>query len=205
MWKKIKFWAVTLLIVALGGACASLYFFGRRTAEVRRVVDAPSIVKQIQQISELSTVKYNVQKVVGLEEEKVPFGSEKILLLVQATVLGGIDLSGFSAKDCVIDGKTVTIRLPPPQVLQVFIDDKNTQVWDRSKTWWTPWVPFSPDLERKARLAALEAVQVAALEMGILSNAQQNAEKTIGRFLQPTGIETVRFESATARAVLGEK
>ncbi len=31
-------------------------------------------------LNELVSVKYTVQKVVGLEEEKVPFGSEKLLL-----------------------------------------------------------------------------------------------------------------------------
>jgi hypothetical protein len=172
---------------------------------VRRVVDAPAVVKEIQRLSELITVKYNIQKVVGLEEEKVPFGSEKILLMVQATVLGGIDLSAISTQDCVVAGNSVTIRLPPPKVLQVFVNEKDTKVWDRSKTWWTPWVPFNPELERKARLAALEAVQAAALEMGILSNAQQNAEKTIREFLNAFAVETVRFETAPVGSVLREK
>jgi hypothetical protein len=70
-------------------------------------------------------------------------------------------------------------------------------VWDRSKTWWTPWVPFNPELEQKARLAALEAAQAAAAEMGILSNAQQNAQKTIGEFLHATGVESVQFQTLT--------
>ena len=67
-------------------------------------------------------------------------------------------------------------------------------MWDRSKTWWTPWVPFNPELDRKARLAALEAVQAAAVEMGILSNAQENAQKTIREFLRTAGVKSVRFE-----------
>jgi len=187
MWKRIKFWTVTVILLALSAACAYLYFSGRRKAMVRQVVDAPAVVRQIQQLNELVTVKYSIQKVVGLEEEKVPFGSEKILLMVQANVLGGIDLSTISPQDCVVvAGKSVTLRLPPPKVLQVFINEKETQVWDRSKTWWTPWVPFNPELERKARLAALEA--------------QQNAEKTICEFLNAAGITTVHFETAQAES-----
>jgi Protein of unknown function (DUF4230) len=205
MWRKIKFWTVTSVIVALSAACAYLYYFGRREAVVRRVIDAPAVVKEIQRLAELVTIKYNIQKVVGLEEEKVPFGSEKILLMVQATVLGGIDLAAISTQDCVVAGSSVTLRLPPPKVLQVFVDEKDTKVWDRSKTWWTPWVPFNPELERKARLAALEAVQAAAMEMGILSNAQQNAEKSIAGFLSTTGIETVRFERTPVNSHSGEQ
>jgi hypothetical protein len=200
MWRKIKFWTLTTIIVALSAACAYLYYFGRRGVVVHRVVDAPAVVREIQRLSELVTVKYNIQKVVGLEEEKVPFGSEKILLMVQATVLGGIDVAAIGTQDCTFAGNSLTLRLPPPKVLQVFVNEKDTKVWDRSKTWWTPWVPFNPDLERKARIAALEAVQVAALEMGILSNAQENAERSVGEFLKAAGVDTVHFETAPADA-----
>jgi hypothetical protein len=200
MWKKIKLWTVSTIIVALGVACAYLYYFGRRETVVRRVVDAPAVLKEIQRLSELVTVGYSIQKVIGLEEEKVPFGSEKVLLMVQATVLGGVDLSMLNTQHCIVAAdNSVTLLLPPPKVLHVFVNEKETRVWDRSKTWWTPWVPFNPDLDQKARLAALEAVQAAALEMGILSNAQETAETTIREFLQATGVESVRFETVTAR------
>ena len=205
MWKKIKFYTVSTIILALSATCVYLYYFGRREAVVHRVLDPPAVVREIQRLSELVTVKYSIQKVVGLKEEKVPFGSEQVLLMVQADVLGGIDLSALNTNDVQIaPNNAVTARLPPPKVLHVYVDEKQTRVWDRSKTWWTPWVPFNPELEQKARLAALEAVQAAALEMGILSNAQQNAQKTIWEVLRAAGAETVRFESpaegsATAR------
>ncbi len=200
MWKKIKFYTVSAIILALCVACAYLYYFRRREPVVRRVVDAPAVLKEIQQLSELVTVKYSIQKVIGLEEEKVPFGSEKILLMVQATVLGGVDLSVMNTQQCVIAAdNSVTIALPPAKVLQVFVNEKDTKVWDRSKTWWTPWVPYNPELEGKTRLAALEAVQAAALEMGILSNAQENAQKTIREFLRTAGMKSVRFEASQVR------
>jgi hypothetical protein len=195
MWKRIKFYTISAIIVALSVACLYLYYFGRREPVVRRVVDAPAVVKEIQRLSELVTVKYSIQKVVGLKEEKVPFGSEQVLLMVQADVLGGVDLAALSTSDVQIAANhVITARLPPPKVMHVYVDEKQTRVWDRSKTWWTPWVPYNPELEQKARLAALEAMQAAALEMGILSNAQENAEKTVRGFLQTVGVESVRFE-----------
>jgi len=195
MWKRIKRYTITAIIVALSVACAYLYYFGGRQPVVRRLIDAPAVVKEIQQLSELVTIKYSIQKVIGLKEEKVPFGSEQVLLLVQADVLGGIDLTALDTTDVqVAANNTVIARLPPPKVMHVYVDEKQTRVWDRSKTWWTPWVPYNPELEQKARLDALEAVQAAALEMGILSNAQENAEKTIRGFLHTVGVESVRFE-----------
>lgn len=197
MWKRIKCYSVTMLVLALAATAAYLYVSGRREGVVQRVVDPPAVVREIQRLNELVTVKHRVQKVVGLKEEKIPFGSESVLLMVQATVLGGVDLAGITEQDVKVAGpNAVTIRLPAARVMHVFVDEKQTKVWDRKKTWWTPWVPYNLELEQKARLAALESVQVAALEMGILSDAQQNAEKTIRNFLRAVGVESVEFEPA---------
>src|ERR1017187_6366259 len=135
MWKKIKFYTVSAIIIALSVACLYLYYFGRREPVMRRVVDAPAVVKEIQQLSELVTVRYSIQKVIGLKEEKVPFGSEQVLLMVQADVLGGVDLAGLSTNDVQIaPNNTVTARLPAAKVLHVYGDENQTRVWDRSKT-----------------------------------------------------------------------
>ncbi|HVM59418.1 MAG TPA: DUF4230 domain-containing protein [Verrucomicrobiae bacterium] len=194
MWKKIKSVAVSAIILALGGTCLYLYYGGGRGAAVRRLADPPAIVREIQDLSELVTVKYSIQKVIGLEENKVPFGSERILLLVQGQVLGGVDLAGLNVNDVEVsaDG-AVAVRLPPPKVMHVYLDEKQTRVWDRSKTWWAVWEPFDPELEQKARLAALEDIQVAAAQMGILRNAQTNAETAIRKLLRAGGVESVRF------------
>ncbi len=195
LWRKIKRYFVLTVILLLAGSTAYLYYFGgRREPVVTRTVDPPAILKQIQELSELVTVSFGVQKIIGLEEEKVPFGSEEILLMVRAKVLGGVDLSQLTINDLDLatDG-TLVIRLPAPQVLHVYVDEQNTRTWDRKKTWWTPWVDYNPDLERKARLAALEAVQAAALEMGILQEAEHNAERTIARVLAAAGLPETRF------------
>ncbi|HUJ72369.1 MAG TPA: DUF4230 domain-containing protein [Verrucomicrobiae bacterium] len=200
MWKKIKAYAVRTIILTLSAACLYLYYSGKHGATVHRVVDAPVVVKEIQQLSELVTVKYNIQKIIGLKEEKIPFGSEQVLLMVQASVLGGVDLTALDTNDVrVTADNAVTIRLPAAKVMHVYIDEQQTKVWDRSKTWWTPWVPFNPELEEKARQAALEEIQAAALEMGIVNNAQENAEKTVREFLRAGGVESVRFEAPTER------
>ncbi|MGD0650086.1 MAG: DUF4230 domain-containing protein [Verrucomicrobiia bacterium] len=200
MWKHIKLYTMSAIIIALGAT--ALYYRHQATrgvGAVRRTIDPPAIVQEIKALQELATVKYTIQKVIGLEEEKVPFGSESLLMVVQATVKGGIDLSELATQDVrVAADNCVTIKLPPPKILDIYINDKETKVWQRTKTWWTPWVSFNPEMEQQARLAAREYVQAAALKMNILSNAQQNAETTIRRFLHLLGTESVRFETATA-------
>lgn len=156
--------------------------------------DSPAILREVRLLKELVTVRYSIQKVAGLKEDKQPFGSESILLIVQAKALAGIDLAELNEADIrVKDRKTVAIRLPPPRILHVYLDEKQTKVWDRTKTWWTPWVPYDLNLEQKARLMALDAVRQEALDMGILKDAQASAETLIRGLLRPLGFENVEF------------
>ena len=150
MWKKIKFYTVSAIILALGGACLYLYWFGGRRAVVRRVVDPPAVVREIQELSELVTVRYRIQKVVGLEEEKVPFGSERILLLVQGDVLGGVDLSLLSTNDVQVTAEGAVIaRLPQPKVMHVYLDEQQTRVGTARRHGGHRGCPDDPELETK--------------------------------------------------------
>ena len=89
------------------------------------------------------------------------------------------------------------VKLPQARILHTIVDEQQTQVWDRQVTWWTPWVPFSPDLEQKARIAALEEVKKTALEMGILKEAKQNAEINVRRLLETLGVRVVVYSNAS--------
>ena len=186
-----------VLAAALVGVAVGWYLhsgFDQPEPSVERRVELPVVVREIQGLSELVSVKYTVQKVIGLEEQKKPFGSERLLLIVQAQVLGGVELSELREEDVVrTTGGGVRIALPAARVLHVVIDEKETKVWDREITWWTPWVPASPGLERQARLAALESIRETAFEMGIHRDARRNAEETVRRLLEAAGVSAVEF------------
>ncbi len=128
-------------------------------------------------------MRFSIQRVVGLTEPKVPLGEESILLIVQGDVQAGVDLADLRADDVAVSGTHASVRLPPPKVLTSYLDESQTKVWDRHVTWWTPWVPYSPDLEHRARLQALDEIRKAAINMGILDRAEHNAENAIRQFL----------------------
>ena len=189
MWRTVKLYFLGAVIV--GAIGLALYY--RFVSQYPEKISAPAVLKQIEQLSELVTVRYNIQKVVGLKEQKVPFGNEQVLMLVQARVHGGVNLSNVTVR---VVGDTMWLRLPAAEILDVALDDRATQVWDRSKTWWTPWVSLNPDLEQSARRAAVEDVRAAAEQMGIYSNAQANAETVLRNFLQTIGVKHVNFEAS---------
>ena len=144
-----------------------------------RPFDTPAVVNQVRGLKELVTVRYVVQKVVGLTETHVPVGEESILLMVQGRAQAGVDLAAITQYDVQVTGKKVKIRLPQAQVFDVFIDEKNTKVWDRRITWWTPWISPDINLEHKARLTAIDDIRKTVLDMGILRDAESSARKAI--------------------------
>ena len=171
MWSARIF--IGLVLIAIG---ASWWFVRRPT--LAPPLDTPAILTQVRQLNQLASVQYTIQKVVAIREQKQPVGSESILLILQARVQAGIDLTGLRPED-VSAGS-------------------NGKVWDRQKTWWAPWIPYSLDLEQRARLAGLEDAKQAAIEMGILRQAETNAMTSIRGLLGLAGVKTVVFIPVSA-------
>lgn len=145
---------------------------------------APAVLTQVKKLNQLATVKYSIQRVIGLKEPREPLGEESILLMVEGQVLAGVDLNELKESDCQVSpSRSVALRLPPARILDVSLNENQTKVWDRHVTWWTPWVAPDPELEHRARLSALDDVKSAALGMGILNDAQKNAQTSIEELL----------------------
>lgn len=187
-WKLATLVSTCAFFLLLLGILVSSFV---RNAFGIRSLDSQSVITEVKQLNQLVTVKYSIQRVVGLREPKVPFGEESILIMVQGEALAGVDLSTLTPADIHYTGKqSVLVALPPAKLFQVFLDEKQTKVWDREVTWWTPWIPPDPDLEHKARLEALADVRSAAMNMGIIDQAQKNAETAIRGLLGGLGLQT---------------
>src|SRR6202140_1713647 len=74
-------------------------------------VGQPTVVRQIQQLQRLETVRYTMDKIISGEHPnaylpKFPAG-DRILLVVHGEVIGGVDLAKLQAKDVVIQGQNI--------------------------------------------------------------------------------------------------
>lgn len=189
-WKAVTVTLSSALLALLVGGGTAVYRGDLRFGPASS--SPPVILHQIERLNRLVTVKYTVSRIVSLTEPKSPFGEESILLMVEGQAHAGVDLTCVTASDLQFSQRrAATIRLPQAKLFTVYLNEKRTKVWDRRITWWTPWVPYDPDLEHKARMRALDDVRAAALEMGILSEAQRNAEFAVGNLLRASGIEAV--------------
>lgn len=89
----------------------------------------PMLANRIQQCSRLYTTEYRIHKVVMVQADRqletsflgvgfnVPLGERRLLIPMEATLKGYIDFSNFSEEDIDMDGKSVTITLPDPELV----------------------------------------------------------------------------------------
>jgi hypothetical protein len=152
-------------------------------------LDTTSVVHEVQALSEFVTVKYMMDKVVVLEDVKW-YGESRVLLLAHGSVNAGIDLKRLKTSDITISGKTVCIRLPPPQIMDAYLDDNASQVIDHSTGLLRS---FDKDLEQMARQNAVDDIARAARKGGILDEANKRARDELEIFFKRAGFESVEF------------
>lgn len=154
-------------------------------------INTSTIIRQVQSLSELVTVKYVMEKVVIVEDVKW-YGEERLLLLAHGVVKAGIDLSELKEENIKQHGTTVSIKLPMEKITDAYLDEKQTGVIERS----TGLVrTFNKDLEANARRQAADDIRRAARQAGILQDARQRAELELKVLLTQLGFTEVKFES----------
>jgi len=148
-----------------------------------------TVVKQVQTLSDLVTVKYVLEKVVILEDAKW-YGENRVLLLAHGIVKAGMDLKRVTPNDVTISGKKICLRLPPPQITDAYLDDAKSQVIDHVTGLLRV---FDKDLEQTARANAVDDIRRAARMDGILDEADKRARLELELFLRQAGFEQVEF------------
>jgi len=190
-----------IVLLAAGGALLAVVVFvtgwlGGQWLEGRRqtVLNTSLVVRQVQTLSEYVTVKYVLERVVVLEDAKW-YGENRLLLLAHGVVKAGIDFSALEPDDVVIRERTIILNLPEPRITDAYLDEKKTQVIERTTGILRE---FDKDLEQHARRGAVADLRTAARANGILKDARERAEFQLRTVLLHLGFEDVRFERPTA-------
>ena len=164
--------------------------------EPAQTTTGPVVVEGIQDLNQLATVRWKESVIVtresgGTDLEQSLVG-EKVLLVASGDVEAGVDLASLGRDEVKVNGETVTISLPEPEILSVSLDEQKTGVYDRD---------FGPlnlhpddDLVEQARATAVDRIEQTARDEDILDQADQNAEDSIRAFVVTLGFEEVRFE-----------
>jgi hypothetical protein len=152
------------------------------------------VVQQVQTLSELVTVKYVVEKVVVLEDVKwiSGLGENRILMVAHGVVKAGIELGSIRPEDVRISGKKVSLALPKPRITDTYLDERQTRVVERTTGLLRM---FDKDLEQNARQQAVEDIQRAARNGGILKDAETRARAQLSAQFKLLGFESVEFST----------
>lgn len=194
---------IVLVSVALGVGISRFDFVqavpvlgGLLEERPARTTTGPVVVEGVRELDQLATVRWTesvpVTRQSGGDVLERLFSGEEVLLIATGEVEAGVDLAEIGADDVSVEGDTVTMRLPEPEILSSSLDEEKTRVYDRDLSPLN--VRPDDDLVEEARLVAVEKVEAAARENGILETAETNAEDSIRAFVSTLGFEEVRFE-----------
>ena len=157
-------------------------------------IDQPTVVRQIQQLQRLETVSFTMDKIISGEHDS-PYlpkflVSDRLLLVVHGEVIGGVDLSKLQPADVVVQGQSISLRIPQAQILVTRLDNAQTRVYSRDTGLFSS---PDPNLESEVRQEAERQLQEAATQGDILKTADGNARTTISSLLQGLGFKKVDF------------
>ena len=185
---------VTLLVWLITGAGLVRLIANLRGGGTAIQASQPAVVRQIQQLQRLETVRYTMDKIISGERNSAYLPkflvSDRLLLLVHGEVIGGMDFSKLQTGDVSVRGSTVTVHLPSPEILVTRVDNARTRVYSRDTGLFS-----SPDanLESEVREEAERQLQQAAQQDGILKTAEENARSALATILKGLGFERVEF------------
>ena len=98
----------------------------------------PTVVRQIQQLQRLETVRYTMDKIISGERDSAYLPkflvSDRLLLFVHGEVIGGVDFNKLQPRDVSVRGRTVTVHLPSPEILVTRVDNANTRIFPRYRS-----------------------------------------------------------------------
>jgi len=158
------------------------------------IPDPVTIIREVQSLARLETIQYSVEKVITAELNQGVLGplfGDRLLFVAHGYVIAGVDLSALGTEDLKLDDDVLYVSLPKAEVFVATLDNEKSYVYDRDTGFLRKG---DVELETNARQVAEGAIKTAALEDGILEQAQQNAEVYLERLFNNLGYTKVVFE-----------
>jgi hypothetical protein len=157
------------------------------------IPDPVTYINEVRALARLETIQYSIEKVITGETGGGTFQSlfgDKILFVGHGTVIAGIDMEKLQPQDMRYDNSVLTVKLPPAEIFVATLNNDKSYVYDRQTG-----ILAKPDvnLETLVRQRAEEEIRKAALEDGILQQAQTNAEAYLFKFFAALGYPNTIF------------
>lgn len=158
------------------------------------IPDPVTYINEVRALARLETIQYSVEKVVTCENNQGALVGfllgDRLLFVGHGMVIAGIDMGKILPEDMRLEAGALSVKLPPPEVFVATLDNQKSYVYDRDTGL---LVNQTVSLETECRQSAEAEILKAAMEDGILAQAQTNAENYLYRFFQALGYQNVIF------------
>lgn len=184
--------ALVLAVVVAALALIAGLFLGRLFPSSARplIGNTATVITQIQSLAHLVTVKYVFEKVVVIEDARW-YGQNRLLMVAHGVAKAGVDLQKVRPADVRVQGRRISLTLPKPQLVDVYLDEGKTEILER-----TTGVlrMFDQQMEQDARRQAVDALRKSARAGGILKDAEDRTRLQIAAMARVAGFDEVTIE-----------
>ncbi|MGG6262919.1 DUF4230 domain-containing protein [Leptolyngbya sp. AN03gr2] len=175
------------------------------TSNTTRIRQQPVTLQQIQKIGELTAIRWPVTQIIPVEQSNALFGVDysttKLLVIAQVDVTAGINVQTISPQMVQTTENTVTITLPPPQILATNFKTRHSKIYDYNRGFLGLGPDVGPQLQSLAQVRAVEQGTQAACNNGILEQANNQAESLTANLLQTAYPgKTIQVKTTPARS-----
>jgi len=157
-----------------------------------------TVLERIHMAGEFVTAVGCVQTVIRSSEVRewlrLQVGTTELLYVGVGQIRAGLNLMELDEKALDVSGDKVTVTLPPCKVLDTKIDVERSYVFDVKKS--LVLSPRAIHLQSAAEKDALREIREAAIQAGLLEQAQKQAKMLIRYWFEAAGFRTVEFRES---------
>jgi hypothetical protein len=157
------------------------------------------VVQQVRGASELTTAVYSMESVVPTSRERTlggyVIGKTTLLYIAHGEVRAGVDLATLQPEDVQALGPNLTLRLPPPKVLDSKIDVNRSKVYDYDRGFMGLGPDVAPELQELAQRETLAKIVETACTDGLLQSANDRAKLAVSQLLATAGYSEITVET----------
>ncbi len=191
--KRIKKILIIILIISL---LVAGFFLTKKISMERRVESLSSNIKeQINNISELSTIKYNYTNIAEYKDNlqfsgiNIPFSSKGYLVKYSGYIKAGIDLNQVEID--LIGTDKAEVILPKSEVMENVISEEDVYFYNEKDS---AFNKLKFDDLYKLLKDEKQKTEKELIDKGLLNDADENAMITIRLMLESLGIVQVVFK-----------
>jgi hypothetical protein len=167
------------------------------------IENTPILIKEINELSQLATVASfdevvadsfrishnDISNVMPLPilPPSITNSVDRIVLVGRGRVIAGIDLKKITANDIRIKADSISIRLPPPEILDAILNPSDFDTFTEEGDW-------TPEAVTLVKIKARDKMVQRALGQGILNRAGAKGRQLMENFLTGIGFRKIHIE-----------